>query len=140
MKKALVVTAVLFMAFVFVHELSQAQESDISQAWLIGTWTGGWPSPGGYGVDDRVEIVFADGGKFSGDLQSRRSSFMIYFNNGKFLISDGKVMLEGIYKGGPGFVNGTKFTAVLQRDGDTLVGTWFGSRAYDVTFRKDKKK
>lgn len=119
MRKALVAAAVLFIiTFAFVPALSQAQESDISPAWLKGTWQGTTRSS--FVGDDRHEYVIAEDGTFKGDIQSVRGGWIEI--SGSYRIESGKLILEGKIKTGPPGFFGSKYEIYLTRNGKLLEG------------------
>lgn len=120
MRKVLVATVVLFIIFAFVPALSQAQESDISPAWLKGTWSGTSTSPGSVGGADQHEYVITEGSTFKGDIHSIRGGWIDV--SGSYKIESGKLTLEGIYKNGPQIIYGKKFEIYLIRKGEILEG------------------
>ena len=129
--------AAIVLVIVLCGTLALAQELDAP--WLLGTWQGTSPSPRGQGQEDRRTLIFREGGRFTGDIQSVRGGLIQV--SGTYKIEGKELLLEGIYDQAPQAIRGAKFTYSLKRAGDALEGTAYSHATgltIPVSLKKDK--
>ncbi len=106
---------------------------------IVGAWHAELPSPSGQGMD-RVELLIAEEGTFTGHTDSVRGGLLEYCN-GSYKIADDTMTLSAVVQGGPPAVNGSKVSWTLKRHGEELTGAvyrqWNNSTT-PVTFSRSK--
>ena len=106
-------------------------------SWLAGTWVAVAPSPGGAHMQDTFQLTVKDDGTFEEIVNSARGGRIDVF--GRWQVSGETAILEGVYQGGPSFIQATKKTVTLRRDGDSLDGTrvtHYNNQTHPIRFTK----
>jgi hypothetical protein len=108
-------------------------------SWLTGTWLATAASPGGAHMQDSFTLTIRSDGTFEEIVDSARGG-RIYVR-GRWQVSGETTILEGVYQGGPSFINATRKTVTLRREGDGLEGTrliHYNNQTHPIRFTRPK--